>query len=121
MIHSLGYLRLWEARTLFRDVFAILERGGVLVIETPDLGKCMGLALRCEADEIPYLEAVRAIYGFGAGHEQRRERFQPYAFGWAGWHLRKELLEAGFSKVSLLPPQQHDARVLRDIRVEAEK
>ena len=59
LIHSLSYLRLWQARDLFADLYRILEPGGVVVIELPDLGKCAQKALECRASEAEYLEAVR--------------------------------------------------------------
>src|SRR6266496_2855302 len=40
MIHSLGYLNLWQARDLFRQILALLKSGGRLIVETPDMMQC---------------------------------------------------------------------------------
>ena len=129
MIHSLSYLRLWEARQLFADLHRLLRPGGRLVLELPDLAKCAERALRsqgrvsrgpeAEGDEEEYLEAVRGLYAFDMGQIERREAFTPYAFGWSAWHLRRELARAGFVDIRVLDPVTHGPRPWRDSRIEA--
>ncbi len=121
MIHSLSYLRLWQARELLADLYIMLEPGGRLIIESPDLSKCALRALDNEGDLETYLEAVRGLYAFGMDQIERRELFTPYSFGWSSWHLTQELEQVGFRKVVLCKPQTHERRLWRDIRVEATK
>lgn len=121
MMHSLSYLRLWEARDFLVDTYQLLEPGGRLVVELPDLLKCARRALESAGNLDEYLEAVRGLYAFDIGQIERRERFTPYAFGWSAEHLRVELERVGFSSVSILEPQTHGRRVWRDVRVEATK
>lgn len=121
MIHSLGYLNLWQARELFRDVHALLVEGGTFVVETPDLAKCAAAISMHENDLPSYLEAARAIYGFDLQYIQRRARFRPYAFGWSWWHLQRELHEAGFAEVAVMAPQTHGPALWRDMRIVAVK
>ncbi len=121
MIHSLSYLRLWEARDLLAALGRLLEPGGRLVIEVPDLSKCARRALETEGDVAGYLEAVRGLYAFDLDQIARRAAFVPYAFGWSSWHLTLELERAGFRDVCVRDPQTHDGRVWRDTRIEAVK
>jgi hypothetical protein len=121
MIHSLSYLRLWQAHDLFGDLYRLLEPGGRLIIELPDLAKCARKVSESEGDLTNYLEAVRGLYAFGMEQIKRREMFTPYAFGWSSWHLKQELEYAGFRQVTIGDPKTHGQRVWRDTRVEAVK
>ena len=121
MIHSLSYLRLWQARKLFVDIYTLLLPGGRLIIELPDLAKCAIHALKNENNIGEYLEAVRGLYAFDMNQIENCDMFTPYAFGWAGWHLKKELEHIGFVQVMLSEPRTHGPRSWRDIRVEATK
>ena len=120
MIHSLSYLNLWEARDLFRELYALLEPGGKLIIELPDITHCARKILEAGQSLPDYLEGVRGFYAFGMDQVARREVYTPYAFGWSGWHLKEELERLGFREVTLLDAQTHE-RTWRDIRVEAKK
>ena len=121
MIHVLSYLNLWEARVFFRHVHQILEPGGRLIIETPDVAKCAHRLVASEGNNPAYLEAVRGIYAFDMGQIESRETYTPYAFGWSAWHLTHELADAGFRDTRICEPQTHGPRPWRDIRVEATK
>lgn len=121
MIHSLSYLGLWEARDFFERLARVMQPGGRVVIELPDLDKCAARAHASEGQLATYLEALRGMYAFDMEWIENRRQFTPYAFGWSGWHLKAELETAGFRDVTILEPQTHGARVWRDTRVEAIK
>lgn len=121
MIHSLSYLRLWQARDLFRVLRRLMQSGGRLIIELPDLAKCARMALDSEAQPESYLEAVRGLYAFDLDQIASRAMFTPYAFGWSAWHLKAELEQAGFRDVRVCDPQTHERRLWRDTRLEAIK
>ncbi len=121
MIHSLGYLRLWEARSLFADLYRALGEGGVFSIELPDLAKCAARVLQSEGNIAEYMEGVRGIYAFGMDQIAASELFTPYAFGWSAWHLAKELRDAGFRSVDVGGPQKHGRIEWRDTRIVARK
>lgn len=121
MIHSLGYLRLAEARCFFRHVRDLLEPGGRFISELPDVSKCAAAIL--DAGELPdrYLGALRGFYAFSMGEVAREAPYVPYAFGWSGWHLRHELERAGFARIHIEEPRTHGKRSWRDVRIEAER
>lgn len=122
MMHSLSYLRLWEARNFLADVYRLLTPGGRFVAEFPDLVKCARRAIETDGAVLDeYLEAVRGLYAFDMGQIKRQELFTPYAFGWSAAHLRVELEHVGFSEVHQSDPQTHGQRTWRDTRVEATK
>jgi hypothetical protein len=121
MMHSLSYLRLWQARDLFRVLHRLMAPGGRLAIELPDLAKCARRAMENEGRLDEYLEGVRGLYAFSIHESDQRHRYTPYAFGWTAWHLRHELEQAGFRDIRECPAQTHDLTGIRDIRVEAVK
>jgi hypothetical protein len=121
MIHSLSYLRLWQARELFTDLYALLKQGGQLILELPDLSKCARKLLEGEGDVAEYLEGVRGIYAFSPEYIENRKLYTPYPFGWTAWHLKLELEAAGFNRIVIADPQTHGLRSWRDVRIEATK
>lgn len=121
MIHTLGYLRLWEARELFAVIYRLLEDGGRLVIELPDIEKCLHAAMAARGNVQDYLEGMRGLYAFALPEVESRSCYVPYAFGWTAWHLEWELRRAGFHRVIISEPQAHGNRTWRDLRCEATK
>lgn len=120
MIHSISYLRLWEARDFFLDIFSLLSDNGKLTLEFPDIVKCSKV-IAGENKIENYLEAVRAFYAFDMGQIKNRDNYQPYAFGWSAWHITRELKKTGFSKIIVKDPQTHGPILWRDTRIEAIK
>jgi SAM-dependent methyltransferase len=121
MLHSLAYLNLWQSRDLFKTIISLLAPGGRLIVETPDAEKCARriLASGGRRDEKALLEGVRGLFAFGQEHLREERDYAPYAFAWTGWHLKRELEAAGFTRVRVLEPRTHVA--WRDVRVEARK
>lgn len=119
--HSIGYLNLWEAIDLLKDIYTILRFEKKLVIETTDILKCAAYLIFNKENDFEYIEAIRAIYAFDPGQIQRKEQFDTYKFGWSESHLKKVLNETGFSKVESRSPQGHGQTLWRDIRIEATK
>jgi hypothetical protein len=121
MVHSISYLRLWEARDFFADTFSLLEPTGRLVLEFPDVVKCATAITRKEIPVEEYLEAVRAFYAFDLDEIRQKKPYTPYAFGWSAWHISQELKNVGFSDVAIKDPDTHNRRIWRDTRIEAIK
>lgn len=119
MVHSLNYLRLWQARDLFVAAHRLLRDDGILIVETVDVEKVARRVVESAGRVDEYLEGIRGFHAFGMDQIASRDLFVPYAFSWSGWHLSAELRQAGFSDVRVLRPQTHVA--WRDLRVEARK
>ena len=120
MMHSISYLNLWEALIFFKDAYNLLQTGGILEMEFPDTEKCSNLINESISFE-NYLEAVRGIYAFDLDQIKNREYYKPYAFGWSGKYMRDALRDIGFTDVSILDPETHGKRALRDTRIIAIK
>ena len=120
LVHSISYLRLWEALDFFDVCFHLLKEGGQLVLEFPDIEKCASSIVGSKDDYAGYIEAVRGIYAFDLEQIKRKEKFFTYAFGWSAWHMRQELLKAGFKNVVCTDGGMHEHK-WRDTRAEATK
>jgi hypothetical protein len=118
MIHSIGYLNLWQARDFFRKAFKLLDNDGVFILETPNLMNAINMIQSSYNLNIEdYYEGIRALHAFDMQQVNNREKIIPYAFSWSPWHLEQELKDAGFVDVRLLKPQTHVP--WRDMRIEA--
>ena len=120
MMHSIGYMNLFQARAFFKDILGILKPGGILEMEFPDIAKCANV-LSSTKDYTEFLEAIRAVYAFDLEQIKNQEQYQPYSFGWSGWTIDIELKDAGFSSVQITDPLTHDKRIWRDTRIVAVK
>jgi hypothetical protein len=122
MIHSLSYLRLWEAWEFFTMCFNLLKKDGVLILEFPDIVKCARVIIENERSDLAqYIEGIRGIYAFDLTEIKTHKKYVPYAFGWSTYHIEHELLKAGFSSIKASDPEEHNKRCWRDTRIEALK
>jgi predicted SAM-dependent methyltransferase len=121
MVHSISYLRLWEAQVFFKTCYRLLHTGGKFILEFPDIAKCAKIIVEHDgSDYTQYLESVRAFYAFDMEQIKCKKLYQPYAFGWSAEHIRQELLNAGFSIIDIKDGTTH-GRPWRDTNVEATK
>jgi hypothetical protein len=121
LLHSISYLRLWEARIFFDDAYRMIKPSGRLILEFPDISKCAKSITENEHNINDYLEAVRGIYAFDMGEIKNKVSYYPYAFGWSSWHILMELKKSGFNQILINDPQTHGQRLWRDTRIEAIK
>ncbi len=119
MIHSLGYLNLWEARELLQQVHTILKPGAKFILEVPNSEKAISKIMQGCSDLTSYIDGVSAFHASRNGQLERRENYKPYSFSWTPEHLKQELEKSGFKNVSILPPQTHSE--WRDMRIECVK
>ncbi len=121
MLHSISYLRYWEAKDFFTTCHKLLKQDGKLILEFPDIVKCAEMIIKSENNLPEYLEAVRAIYAFDMIEIKFNEKYTPYAFGWSAWHITQRLKKAGFNTIHVLDSVTHGNRKWRDTRIEAIK
>lgn len=121
MIHSISYLNLWEARDYFNKLFLLLQKGGILILEFPDVLKCSKAIIESENNYQRYIEALRPFYAFDNDQIAKKEKYFPYNFGWSAWHLVEELRNVGFTEIQILTPETHGKLEWRDTRIEARK
>jgi hypothetical protein len=121
LIHSVSYLRLWEARDFFKMVYSLLKPNGVLILEFPDFLKCCEMALKAtrEGSLADYIEAVRGVFAFDLGQIEQKQDYTPYHMAWSPFHLSVELAQVGFQDIRVCPPVTHGPRPNRDSRIEA--
>jgi hypothetical protein len=125
IIHAISYFRLFDARHLMLTCFNILESGGKLIIEFPDVIKCLKIIINNnnisnEKDLFQYIEGIRGFYAFDLKQIEQQVRFTPYAFGWSSNHIKYELMNLGFKSISAFDGIAHE-RPERDTRIEATK
>ena len=114
------HLSPWDARDFVRNAYRMLRRGGVLVLECPDLVKVCRLivALSGDPDELEQgAFGLRGIFG-----EPRREMTigDYHKWGYTPSTLTGLVRRAGFSEVAVGDGVSHNYP-LRDMRVEAVK
>jgi predicted SAM-dependent methyltransferase len=127
-IHSIGYLRLWQAKALFVDVFAILKPGGQFILEFPDIFKLASTISTRYHDTARNIDhnterdaAIRAIYGFDANlQDSPGLTYNTYKYGWSDCSMAAELKVVGF-QVTVESPTTHGERIWRDSRIRAVK
>jgi len=120
MVHSISYLRLWEAIDFFKECHYLLKEGGKLILEFPDIEKCASVIVKSKNDYPNYIEAVRSFYAFDMGQIKNRDSFYTYRFGWSTWNIEKELKSVGFKNIICTEGLLHNQN-WRDSHVEAEK
>lgn len=111
--HFIEHVREYEAPALLREFHRLLKSGGTLILELPNIEA----AARNLLAGMPPQMCWFAFYG-DASH---RDPYMLHQFGYTPATIRALLVECGFIKVQLKPPQTHGARANRDMRVEARK
>jgi len=120
LVHSISYLRLWEAIDFFKECHTLLNEGGKIVFEFPDIEKCALHLIESRNDYPNYIEAARAFYAFDLQQIKNKESFFTYQFGWSAWHIEQELRNVGFNNIVCSEGLLHNYN-WRDTRVEATK
>jgi hypothetical protein len=116
IIHVLGYLNLWEVKDFLEVSYSLLQKNGILIIETPDLQIVAKDILANTKDAI---EMMRPIYGFDRNDVIGRYDFKTYKTGWWPSLLWGELARVGFTHIEHLKAKFHDPT--RDFRMIARR
>ena len=108
-IHLFEHLYRWEAPEALREWRRVLKLGGLLVLEMPDLAKCV----RNIANDCNERLGIWGLFG-DPGY---KNPLMVHKWAWGERELKSVLRENGFNRVRFKPPQFHKKD--RDLRVEA--
>lgn len=112
-MHALEHVYAWEAPHLLAEWRRLLQPGGLLVLELPNLELAARNLLAGTKDQL----CMWPLYGDPA----TRDPFMCHRWGYTRQSLEALLLQSGFDDVVHLPPVTHGARTNRDMRLEARK
>jgi predicted SAM-dependent methyltransferase len=111
--HFLEHVAGYEAPALVREFHRLLKSGGRLVLELPNLEAACRNLLAGMDDQM----SMWPIYG----DWNHRDPYMLHKHGYTPKTIKALLVECGFIKIELKPPQTHGGRANRDMRVEARK
>lgn len=125
--HFWEHLYLWQAEALAREVFAVLEPGGLFVLELPNLARCAAMLLdpesvpkKSDAPAVPDPRfTVWGIYGAQSDQKHIGNTHQAHKWGYTPESLTAQLKAAGFKSVQEEPVTR--GQVERDMRLVAVK
>lgn len=121
-IHVFEHFYLWEVPKLIMEWHRLLQMGGLLVLELPDLLKCCqnlldGLDMQAGSKN-PLQMGMWGLYG----DPRDEDIFMMHRWGWSPESLRTFLSQYGFGDIKEAPTQWHGAgKLRRDMRIEAIK
>ena len=111
--HFLEHVHEWQAPALVREFHRLLQPGGLLVLELPNIEAAARNLLAGMGDQM----AMWPLYGDGS----HRDPYMCHKYGYTPGTVRALLEAHGFTGIKLKPPQTHGCRANRDMRVEARK
>ena len=111
--HIIEHFFAWEAPHVVAEWRRLLQPGGLLVLELPNLELAARNLLAGTKDQL----CMWPLYGDPA----TRDPFMCHRWGYTRQSLEALLLQCGFDDVVHRPPQTHGARTNRDMRLEARK
>jgi len=112
--HVLEHFVKWEAQDALKNWYTILKKGASLIIETPDLLRCVLMLFHFQKK---YRKNARSQF---YGNQTDRLEYETHRYVWDARELKRELLSIGFSRVTVThKPKTH--KKFRDMRVIAAK
>lgn len=119
-IHVWEHFYRWECDAVIAEWKRLLQPGGRLVLELPDLIKCCQNVLdgRMKGGKEPDQLTLWGLYG----DPRQADVFMAHRWAWSPASLRAFLAEHGFIKIADEPTKFHPAgREHRDMRITARK
>lgn len=111
-IHLFEHMYLWEVDTAVKEWVRVLQPGGELILELPDIMKAAKNLLNGAGDQ----QSMWALYG----DPTLENPFMTHRWGWHPKSLKGKLKEHGFTKFREEPTIYHRAgRKHRDMRIVA--
>lgn len=117
-IHLLEHFYQWEADDALKEWKRLLKPGGKLVLELPNLRKCMENILSGFTKDGKHPDQM-GWWGL-FGDPRQRDPYMSHKFGYTPESLTALLESHGFKKISEQPTQFHrTGKLHRDMRIEA--
>lgn len=113
-VHFIEHLVPWEVPGFLQDCHALLREGGQLVLELPDLLKCVQNILKSERDQL----GMWGLYG----NPGTRNTYMLHRWAYTPETLSSLLRDAGFDALRIAQNTPHwhaSGRYNRDMRLEA--
>ena len=111
--HFIEHVYAWEAPAVVAEFYRLLNTGGKLIMECPNIIKACENLLAGSRDQM----AMWPLYG----DETRKDPYMCHKWGYTPETIAALLRGAGFRKIKVLPPQTHGRRANRDMRIECIK
>ncbi|MDC0490310.1 methyltransferase domain-containing protein [Paracoccaceae bacterium] len=103
LVHVMEHFVRWEALKMIRHWYDKLKPGGVLIIETPDLDKCIEWYLK--GKDAPHMQTPLGTLNMGFtqfyGNQWSEIDFETHRYVWTKPELKRVQLEVGFSNVEI--------------------
>ncbi len=117
-IHLIEHMLPWDADLALAEWFRLLQPGGKLVMEQPDLIKCCENLIAGLKGKHPDQLGLWGVFG----DDRTKDPFMLHRYGYSFESLKVKVEAAGFVKVKEYQTQFHGAgRLTRDFRLEAGK
>jgi predicted SAM-dependent methyltransferase len=117
--HFIEHLYRWDALTLLKQCYEVLEVGGVLTLEQPDLAYCCKII--AGVIQPPEGKSVEQFGYWGVFGRPELDPFMGHRYGYTPETLSDLVVEAGFdrAKITIGPGKYHE--VVRDFTLRVEK
>lgn len=118
-LHLWEHFYRWECDDVIKEWKRLLQPGGRLVLELPNLIKCCEnlISGRMEGGKHPDQLSYFGIYG----DTRPKDPYMTHRYGWTPKTIKEFLKAAGFVNIQERPTQWHPAgRTHRDMRIECE-
>lgn len=119
-IHLMEHFYQWEVPGVLREWYRLLQPGGKLVLELPDVVKCAQNLVDNVLKGGKHLDQL-SYWGL-YGDPRLKDPFMTHRWGWTFQTLGQVLHDVGYVNIIELPTMFHPAgKEHRDFRVEAQK
>lgn len=117
-VHVWEHFYRWECDKVIAEWRRLLQPGGRLVLELPDLWKCCRNVVDRIEGKRPDQLSMWGLYG----DPREEDPFMTHRWGWTSDTLREFLSANGFDRARETRPQFHSVGAdIRDMRLEARK
>lgn len=123
-IHFIEHIAVWEAESLLRDCYSILNDGGKIILEMPNIEYCakvlLGLVQELPQDVSGEYAGQFSTWGF-YGDPNHHDVLMLHRWGYSPRSITELLVKIGFKigDIEVLPAIYH--RPIRDMRIEARR